>query len=609
MSSRACLLLLPLLFVVGGCRGTESRSPDAGAPDAAVQATAVPSKVDLGGDALSHRTPYIPPQCYTKTQGEPGRTHNPCFVCHQSSRPPNYIDDAAVQLDFAFPRVALRNPWTNLFVDRRQAIAAMPDEETLTYVRQSNYLAPDGSPLLAKTLQSVPADWDMDRNGRWDGWSPDIAFSFDERGFDRRPDGSHTGWRAVAYYPFPGTFWPTNGSFGDVLIRLPEAFRQDESGKVDFGVYALNFAILEALITRRDVPIEPAEEKRFGVDLDGDGKLGIARQVRFTWKPPERTMSWVGRARTQQQKEEIHLAAGLFPEGTEFAHTVRYLDVVEGKPRMAARLKELRYMVKKGWVSYGRLMQAASEEAREAEQSPDKTRAIGGNTEQGLGNGAGWRLQGFIEDARGQLRPQSREEHAFCIGCHSGVGATDDSVFSFGRKLPASEHQAGWFHWSQRGLEGLREPVRADGHGEYAYYLKHNGAGDELRANTEVIQRFLAQDGTVRPEAAEALRADISKLLLPSPERALQLNKAYRLIVQEQSFIRGRDATLAPAAQVHRELASGEPALETGVSDALPGPHEGTTGFYPGLPLPKQAAAPEGKPSRVKPARHVTGAP
>jgi len=581
MSPRASLLPLSLLLAACACRGTESKTPDAGAPGSPLPDAGM-TQAASHDDVLSHATPYIPPQCYTKTREESGRTHNPCFVCHQGSRPPNYVDDAALQLDFAFPQVARRNPWTNLFVDRRQAVAAMPDEEILAYVRQSNYLDPEGSPILARTLQQVPKGWDMDHDGRWDGWIPDLAFSFDSRGFDRRPDGSLTGWRAFAYYPFPGTFWPTNGSFGDVLIRLPEPFRQDESGKPDPDVYALNLAIVEALVARRDVPIAPAQEAKLGVDLDGDGKLGTARLVKFIWAPPQRTMSWVGRARALQQQDELHLAAGLFPEGTEFAHTVRYLDVVDGKPRMAARLKELRYMIKKGWRRYGELMQAAGREAFEAVQSPDKTRSIGGSSEQGIGNGAGWRLQGFIEDARGQLRPQTREEHAFCIGCHSGIGATDDSVFSFGRKLPASEFQAGWFHGSQRGLEGVREPVRADGRGEYAYYLEHNGAGDELRANTEVLERFFTPAGALRPEATQALRANISTLLLPSPVRALQLDKAYRLIVREQSFTRGREATVAPASNVHRELPSGDPALETGVEDALPGPHEGTVTRYPG---------------------------
>ncbi|MBN1205212.1 MAG: hypothetical protein JXB05_09840 [Myxococcaceae bacterium] len=606
MSPRACLLPLSLLLAASACRRAEAPSPDAGTPSSPQDAGI--AQWELRNEALSHRTPYIPPQCYTKTRDEQGRTHNPCFVCHQSSRPPNYVDDAALQLDFSLPLVARRNPWTNLFVDRRQAIATIPDEEILAYVREDNYLAADGSPLLARTLEQVPAGWDVNGNGRWDGWSPDLAFRFDERGFDRRPDGSLTGWRALAYYPFPGTFWPTNGSFGDVMIRLPEPFRQDASGKPDLDVYALNLAILEAAIARRDVPIPPTPEGRLGVDLDGDGRLGTAKQVRFIWAPPQRTMSWVGQARALQQQEKVELAAGLFPERTEFAHTVRYLDVVDGKPRMAARLKELRYMVKKGWVTYGALMQAAGAEAREAERTPNKTRPIGGGgVEQGIGNGVGWRLQGFIEDARGQLRPQSREEHAFCLGCHSGVGATDDSVFSFGRKLPASEPQAGWFHGSQRGLQGVREPVRADGHGEYAYYLKHNGAGDELRANTELIERFFAPDGTLRPEATEALRADISTLLLPSPARALQLDKAYRLIVREQSYLRGRDAPLEPAANVHRELPAGDEGLETGVEDPLPGPREGTVTRYPGLPpVAQKAPGPSGK-SRPKQGGRLAG--
>ncbi|HYI00950.1 hypothetical protein [Hyalangium sp.] len=598
MSPRASLLPLSLLLAACACRGTESKSPDAGAPSPSPQDAGL-ALLSTRDDALSHNTPYIPPQCYTKTREDTGRTHNPCFACHQGSRPPNYVDDAALQLDFSFPLVARRNPWTNLFVDRRQAVAAVPDEEILTYVRQSNYLDPEGSLILARALQQPPKEWDTDHNGRWEGWIPDLAFSFDTRGFDRRPDGSHTGWRAFAYYPFPGTFWPTNGSFGDVLIRLPEPFRQDEGGKPDLDVYALNLAILEALVTRRDVSIAPVKENRLGVDLDGDGRLGTARQVRFTWAPPQRTMSWVGRARALQQQGELHLAAGLFPEGTEFAHTVRYLDVVDGKPRMAARMKELRYMIKKGWLPYGALMQTASREAFEAVQSPDRTRSIGGSTEQGIGNGGGWRLQGFIEDSRGQLRPQSREEHAFCIGCHSGIGATDDSVFSFGRKLPTSEFQAGWFHWSQRGLEGVREPVRADGRGEYAYYLEHNGAGDELRANKEVLERFFTPEGTLRPEATQALRTNISTLLLPSPARALQLDKAYRLIVREQSFTRGRDATLEPAINVHREFPVGDPAVETGVEDPLPGPHEGTVTRYPGGPATGRTAT---KPVSAKPA-------
>ena len=489
-------------------------------------------------------TPYVPPQCYTKTQDADGRVHNPCFTCHADAAPPNYAADGSLQLAYEFGPASRVNPWTNLFVDRTAAVAAMSDEWMTNYVRQDNY-----------------------RNmARGSGWQPDIAFHFDDEGFDRAEDGAYTGWRAYAYYPLPGSFWPTNGSFGDALIRLPEAFRQDRAGSVDRGVYAINLAILEALIARRDVAIPASDERALEQDLDGDGVLGDARVVRYRWKPGGGGMGWVGRAAALQSDGTVHLAAGLFPEGTEIAHSLRYLDVDKGKVRMAPRMKELRYMMKRRWVSYGQLEQQAAAEASEKTQSPHKTRALVADGERGIGNGAGWRLQGFIEDTGGALRPQNLEEHAFCIGCHSGLGVTDDSVISFGRKLPSASFRRGWFHPTQRGLEGLAEPTRADGRGEYTAYLEWNGAGDELRANDEVLARFFDAAGQLKPEMASRASADVSELLLPSPERALRLDKAYRAIVREQSFTRGRDATITPPVHVHRELAEGDPA--TGIVEA-----------------------------------------
>ncbi|WP_394841905.1 hypothetical protein LZC95_33120 [Pendulispora brunnea] len=483
-------------------------------------------------------TPYVPPQCYTKTKDESGRVHNPCFTCHADSAPPNYVADGSLQLAYEFGPASRANPWTNLFVDRTAAVAAISDESITDYVRENNY-----------------------RNKVYD-----LAFHFDDEGFDRAADGRYTGWRAYAYYPLPGSFWPTNGSFGDALIRLPEAFRQNREGRFDRGIYALNLAILEALIARRDVPISPADERVLERDLDGDGVLGEARVVRYRWRPGGGGMSWVGRAAVLQVEGKARLAAGLFPEGTEIAHSLRYLDVDNGRVRMAPRMKELRYMVKRRWVTYGEFEQQAAAEAAEKTQSPNKTRAMVADGEHGIGNGAGWRMQGFIEDASGALRPQTLEEHAFCIGCHSGLGVTDDSVISFGRKLPASSFQGGWFHPTQRGLDGLPEPTRADGRGEYTTYLEWNGAGDELRANDEVLSRFFDAKGQLEPTMAARASADVSVLLLPSPERALRLDKAYRIIVREQSFARGRDATVTPAIHVHRELPEGDPP--TGIVEA-----------------------------------------
>ncbi len=525
-------------------------------------ASAAPSEIPPPG------TPYIPPQCYTKTKDADGRVHNPCFTCHVETAPPNYIGDEALQLAYSFGPPARVNPWTNLFVNRTAAVDAISDAEISTYVRRDNYHGSAGVPGLAARLEASASKWDRDGDGRWSGWLPDVAFELDDAGFDRTREGSYTGWRAYSYFPVPGGFWPTNGSFGDAMIRLPAAFREDAPGHFDRRVYAVNLAILEALIVRRDVAIDAVDERTLGQDLDGNGAMGEARLVKYRWKPGGGGMSWVGQAAALQAQGKVWLLPGLFPEGTEIAHSLRYLDVEDGHVRPAARMKELRYMVKTRFMTYGELERQAIREATEKASSPRKRRLMLGSSERGIGNESGWRLQGFIEDAEGELRPQTLEEHAFCIGCHSGVGVTDDSVFSFGRKLTADAFQRGWFHPSQRGLAGVAEPTRADGRGEYTHYLEANGAGDELRANDEVQARFFEATGKVKPEMAARVKADVTALLIPSAERALRLDKAYRVIVREQSFAHGRDATVTPAVNVHRELPEDE-ELATGVEEAV----------------------------------------
>jgi heterodisulfide reductase subunit B len=89
--------------------------------------------------------------------------------------------------------------------------------------------------------------------------------------------------------------------------------------------------------------------------------------------------------------------------------------------------------------------------------------------------------------------------------------------------------------------------------------LEVNHAGDEFRENQEVMDRFFDAAGNLKPEEVERLHQDIGHLLLPSRERALQLNKAYRAIVQEQSFIHGRDATVTPAKNVHQQVEQDQP--------------------------------------------------
>lgn len=516
-----------------------------------------------------NRIAYVPPQCFTKTQDAPGgRVHNPCYVCHAAGREPNYADESALQLSYDFPAVRAGrgavNDWSNCFRDRRQAIAAISDADVSAYVERDNYAS------LRRRLLGEPEHGDANENGRWEGYAPDAAFHFDARGFDRDAAGHGTGWRAFAYYPVPGAFMPTNGSFDDVLIRLPAAFREDERGRPDDAVYGVNFAIIEALVRRADVTIDPIDERPLGFDLDGDGELGRAERVAFRFEPLAGvTMSYVGRARAELAAGKLHLAAGLLPEGTEFLHSVRYLAVdASGQVRAAPRMKELRYAKKRLFLPYAALADHAQREAKEEALNPDRPDRFLGDAEHGLSNGAGWSYQGFIEDRTGELRPQSYEETLFCAGCHGRLGVTTDGVFAFPRKLERGPAR-GWYHFSTAPDAPLPDPPRADGRPEYATYLEQNPSGDEFRANDEVLAKFFGAAGAPRPEAFAALARDVRTLFLPTPARALALDKAYWLVVREQSFSAGRDALLGPAANVLREVAPGTP---TGIETPLANP-------------------------------------
>ncbi|MEJ2610168.1 MAG: hypothetical protein P8179_08785 [Candidatus Thiodiazotropha sp.] len=510
-------------------------------------------------------TAYITSQCYTKTTDENDNVHNPCYSCHTTGKEPNYVIDSDLQTAYRLPGPALVNPWSNLFLDRSNQVDALSDQEILDYVRTSNYIAEDGSLILADLLHHLPANWDLHGDGQWNGYIPDSYFDFDAEGFDRDPSGGYTGWRAFAYYPFLGTFWPTNGSTDDVLIRLGAEFRENDQGVFDLRIYKINLAIVEALIKQHDIPIDVVNEQLLGVDLDKDGVLASADHITYDWAPAEgRNISFVGRARELQNKGQVTPAAGLFPMGSEFLHSVRYIDPLpDGSIAMAARMKELRYARKVTEYPYYVLEQAAQQEVRERVLDPDAIRQVSGDIEKGMFT-QGWRYQGFIEDRNGDLRPQTKEESLFCMGCHSGIGATTDTVFSFSRKFgDTSDTLAGWSHWSQQGLTGVADPQRPDGVSEYAHYLVQNGAGDEFRANEEVLSRFFDADGKLRQDALDRLKGDISYLLYPSRERAMLLNKAYRVIVAEQSFVGGRDAHVAPLSGVHQQL---EQNVSTGVT-------------------------------------------
>ena len=208
---------------------------------------------DIRTKHLKNPSAYIPSMCYTKTIDENNKAHNPCFSCHVKNTLPNFVfDDDDLQTAYLFPEPALVNPFKNLFKDFSKRVNQISDKEILEYIDKSNYLDKNGDIILAKKLNNLPKEWDYNGDSKWSGYIPDCYFNFDKDGFDRDKNNKPTGWVAFAYMPFLGTFWPTNGSTDDVLIRLPKAFRTNtKDGEFNATIYKVNLAIVESLIKKR----------------------------------------------------------------------------------------------------------------------------------------------------------------------------------------------------------------------------------------------------------------------------------------------------------------------------------------------------------------------
>ncbi|MEJ5172853.1 MAG: hypothetical protein WHT47_03990, partial [Hydrogenothermaceae bacterium] len=443
-----------------------------------------------------------------------------------------------------------------LFTDISSELSKISDQMVMEYVRQSNYFDKKGEIALKGSL---PKDWQ--------GYVPDCYFNFDSQGFDINPfTKQYTGWRAFQYYPFLGTFWPTNGSTDDVLIRLPAEFRQDENGKFNLDIYRTNLAILEVLVKQKDTVFdETFDEKLAGIDLNNDGKLTHTNTIKFRPDLP-----YAGMAGKLLKERKIYLEPGLFPQGTEFLHTVRYInwDDKNNIPKLSPRIKEVRYAYKEEWFSSMELQSMLWRKMEERHPSKStnpepQLEAFAGDFEKGMKNIFGWRYSGFIEDKNGNLRPQTNEETTYCMGCHDTIGATTDSTFSFVRKFS-------WGYWKETGLKGIPEPVveykKFGKVGEYSFYLKNNKSANEFRNNQEVIEKFFNPDGSLKQDMVEKLKTDISVLLYPSKERAIHLNKSYMVMVKRQGYIFGREQIGNLEKVVHKEL---EKDKKTGIIDTV----------------------------------------
>ncbi|MBD1581945.1 hypothetical protein [Pseudoalteromonas sp. S16_S37] len=488
----------------------------------------IPAVAYLQHDETYNAESVIPPQCYTKTDG----VNNPCYACHQTDKSdankPNQMFDGHLQGSYDFSDLGTKNHWKNLFIDRTELVKSISDEQILNWINQDNY-----SEFIAK----------QQKNDDWQGEiTPIQNLAYPERAFDDlgfANDGS--GWVAFNYKPFPSTFWPTNGSTGDVMIRLPDAFRTNQ-GVYNQDVYLANLSLVEiALKGLEGVSTPVIDEQRIGHDLNNDGQLSKISYL-------NKQSHYVGDADEQ-------LAYQLYPEGTEFLHTVRYIGVdKEGQIYNAPRMKEVRYMKKHRFKSKAALAASYYREAKEKsfEQLP-QTLYLG---DSGVNNTFGWIINGYIEDKQGQLRPQHKQELAFCNGCHKTVGSTYDQTFSFARKVTGEK---GWGYINLKSMKDA--PNKGEQQGEFLTYMERVGGGDEFRQNQEMLKRWFKKDGHVDKQKVTQA-SSLYELITPSPERALALNKAYLTIVKEQSYIFGRDATLVKAQNVLQQIDESQQPLQ-----------------------------------------------
>ena len=96
--------------------------------------------------------------------------------------------------------------------------------------------------------------------------------------------------------------------------------------------------------------------------------------------------------------------------------------------------------------------------------------------------------------------------------------------------------------------------------------MKNNHSGNEFRNNDEVQNKFFDENGSVKQEMIDALHDDVTVLLFPSRSRALNLNKGYKVMVEEQSYIYGRDANVKAMENVYKEITEG---LKTGIENPI----------------------------------------
>ncbi len=519
---------------------------------------------------------HIPAQCYVETsQG----TQNACLFCHtdgvwqrrlgnnnpQAGANPNVGN---LQAEYAFgsfnlpftPNASI-NPWRNTL--RPETLQAELERRGIdsrrwnmaAWIRNDNWRA-----AYAKRPKQT-SGWDagVDHPFRLFPALNPADLPAQEDGFVRsKTRGRHilwhdgrgwnTGWRAINFMPY-GIFTPMAGSVSGIYVRLPVEFMQDERGRFDLATYAANLDLLACNIQDRLRPDDPPH--------------------------------YLGKAKT------VARIRGQYPLGTEFAHPLHYVDVAKDGAR-ATRVKEIRWMMKRQPWDADEFNLGLKEESAPVVAHP----------RQGwIENGAGWLLAGWIEDAKGALRPQTPSELVQCVGCHSGnvrqseqgryptftsgTGNTIDSTWALPRQFAGD---LGWREMDSLGYRAATKTLNTPepknrGHkrGEFAFFLDHVvGAslyGDMPASMEEVFRRDipgwpalephiirndveglisaqqkrqqLLRAFTGRNDHLDAKGRILTSLFVPPENEALEAARRYRMVVATQRYDFGKDVFAA----------------------------------------------------------------
>jgi hypothetical protein len=480
----AGLLMLFLIYSMCGRKSVEDSGileeltakglqPEVISSEMFLKGIAPPDFLQLAGAEYKpsyNEDPGISPQCWIETSYG---TQNACKYCHTdylaSVKHGNAYPIAEDQILYSFPSENLNKIlWRNIIyphemIERLLAEGiSLPEADDYEYVRTDNW-----TPAWLRARGNGNSSWmntadDESSFALFPALNPNHLFPFtaddptggnmhgyvDREGFVKNEKDEYTGWRAINFFPY-AIFTPLTGSVSGIYIRLPEKF-MTKKGSFSADIYKENLDLLERNIKNQ------ATGRR----------------------------NYVGDASREKIKK------GFYPVGTEFAHPLHYVDLkadgetgfgldgllaneikdYEFPGTRSKRVKEIRYMYK--WKD---VYLADISIPEDEEDGEDFEHIIGREGQGWADNDAGWILSAFIEDRYGNLRPQTTEELAQCIGCHGKVGNTVDAVWSFQRKLPGSqgwgEMDYGQYHADSPDKTRLNDFVHENsGMGELGYF-------------------------------------------------------------------------------------------------------------------------------------------